>query len=436
MISNPTVKKFIKTFTIGAGHVRSFVLPNIDKEKNMPQPIFKWGANNNFPDELDKKIEMSDNIESGLQSLTELAFGLGIQVYKNELVDGKIVKTPVIKGPAVDFIRNNNVAEEYLEKAFYNFFRYGNAFASLRRDMRGQVNGLFVYDAPWCRLEKVNQSSLLVENVYVSDQWNTVELRSLTEFSKYKKYVSKIANINRYNWESFFKNNKDQFVCWHIADYTPGTRYYGEAPWYPLLRNGIIETDKQTGERFKAYYNKSMSIMYHIEVLDAYIKHKCKGDESIDNQEKVIQDIQQKMDGYLVGSENSYSSIVTTMFRDASGEQQSAIKINVLKNPMDNNSTIKDTQLIASRINNALRIDDAIINSKISGSKEADSGSEKKNALNSHNTRMALIREKILFPLYMIKKINGWDADIEFGIKVTELESLDKNSTGQKTKLQ
>lgn len=426
-------------FVVALGEYVAKVLPNKEKDERLRQPIFPWGDNNQFPLELDDKIKNSDSIESGLQTLTELAYGMGIQPYIEKVVDGKISIEPVVSGPVVEWLEENNIREEYLEKAFYNFFRYGNVFPQLGFSKEGKCNLLVATDTPFCRMERVDTGSLLVENIYVSDQWSTNMLKNESDFKGLEKYLKKVPLINKTDWKNSIKklleSKKNNLLMWHIGDYTPGTRYYSEAPWFPLLNNGIVDTDKYTGQKMKAYYDKAMNLIYHIEINADYIKKKCNGDESLENQEKVLNEIHETIDTNLVGAENAFSSIITVFNNYMNGDAVSNVKIKVLDNPINNATVIKDMQSIAARINSALRIDDAIINAKTSGSMEADSGSEKKNALNSHNTRMTLTRDKILFPLYIIKHINQWDPNIKFGIKTTQLTSLDKNPTGSQQKL-
>lgn len=415
-------------------------LPNKQNDnKFIGYLYYPWGADNQFPYYIDQMLKPSDSMESALQTLTELSYGMGVQVYRKKVDNGKLVKEPIVNGPAVEFLEKNNITEEYLEKAFYNFHRYGNAFPQFRLD-KNKITGLFCSDSPWCRLEKVNPRNSLIEHVFISDQWNTTEFRNAKGVidKKYEEYFTKLKLINRYTWENDIKRlmKSDNFVMWHIADYTPGERYYGCAPWFPILDNGILETDALTGLKLKAYYDKAMNITYHFEVSSEYLLQLCDGDTSPENQRKIRDKIQETLDTQLSGAENSYTSILTTMIRDPrTQEMMSNLRIKVLDNPITNSSIIKDTQLVASRIKNATRLDDALVNAKTTGSLEADSGSEKKSAMDTTNLRMTLLRNKILFPLYMIKHINGWDADIEFGIITKQLETLDKNPTGSATKL-
>jgi len=424
-------------FVTALGNLALKVLPNKEKDDKLRQPIFPWGENNQFPYELDEKIKNSDSIESGLQTLTELAYGLGIQPYKEVVVDGEISIEPIVSGPVVEWLEENNIGEEYLEKAFYNFFRYGNVFPQLGFSKDGKCNLLVATDTPFCRMERVDPSTRTIKNIHVSDQWQTNCLKNAADFDKLKNYLKKVPLINKNDWKTSIAelSKSNNLLMWHIGDYTPGTRYYADAPWFPLLNNGIVDTDKYTGQKMKAYYDKAMNLIYHIEINQDYIVQKCDGDNSIENQEKVLSEIHESIDDNLVGAENAFSSIITTFYKSIGGDPVSNVKINVLENPINNSTVIKDMQSIAARINSALRIDDAIINAKTSGSFEADSGSEKKNAMNSHNARMALLRHKILFPLTIIKHVNKWDQNIKFGIKTTEIKSLDKNPTGSQQKL-
>ena len=43
------------------------------------------------------------------------------------------------------------------------------------------------------------------------------------------------------------------------------------------------------------------------------------------------------------------------------------------------------------------------------------------------------LRDMMLLPLYLAKEINGWDKNIEFGVKNIMLTTLDKNTGSEKS---
>lgn len=400
--------------------------------------IAPWGDSNNFPAELDAKIAFSENFETAFQTLSEFAYGLGIKTYKKELIDGEVSMKPYIFPEWEEWKIQYSFNEEYLEKAFYNFVRYANVFVEFSMGSDNKIKRLFVKDAPWCRVSNLDNTGT-IKNLYLSASWS--KYRNPTEADvnalKTKNLIDIIPLIDRKNPFEFLANVKQGTSCaWHIKDYSPGDPYYGKSPWYPLLNNGWLELSKELPSKIKSYYQNQIVIAKHIEINTEYLEKKYSDWNTLtpEQRELKLKELQAQIDEALSGSEDAYKSI-HSQFIVVQGKEIPALKISNIENSQKDNSIIKDSQHLASIIQSALRIDDALVNGKNTGSKEADAGSEKRSAHNLLEIRTQLFRDKILYPLVLLQKHNKWDETMVFDFDAEMLTTTDISKTGtvQKT---
>lgn len=400
--------------------------------------IAPWGESNNFPEEIDGSIAFSDNFETSFQTLSEFAYGLGLKTYKKEIIDGEVSYKPYIFEEFEQWKVQYSFNEEYLEKAFYNFVRYANVFVEFSIDSSKKISRIFVKDAPWCRISSYNEKGE-IPFLYVSAQWKKYRKPTEADVNSLKtdKLLDIIPMINRKNPIDFFNTTAKQGTsyAWHIKDYSPGDPYYGKSPWYPLLTNGWLQLAKELPAKIKAFYENQIVLAKHIQINSDYLEKKFTdwGKKSPDEKEKALTDMQNKIDEALSGTDNSYKS-VHSQFRMVNGKEEPMLKISNIENSNNDMSIIKDSQHLASIIQSALRLDDALVNGKNTGSKEADAGSEKRGALNLLDIRLQLLRDKILYPLELLKIVNKWDPTMHFEFESEMMTTTDISKTGTITK--
>jgi len=401
--------------------------------------IADWGTSNNFPLELDDKIKFSENFETGFQDLTEMTYALGLTTYKRVLDEEKGVwKIVPWYFPEFDaFVKSYSFNEEYLEKAIYSFYRYANTFVEFVVDKDGKVLRLFVQDAPFCRVSTLNPQTGVSDWAFTFANWKKYRLATEstidTLLKDSKKLLNRIRMINRKDPINFIKNNASKYtnMLWHIKDYSPGDVYYGKSPWYPILDNGWLDLSKSLPSAIKNSYANEMSISKHVEYDLKYFEDNIPNYKNLgkSEQKKAKEAFQKSIEDHLIGEGNE-NKVVFTPFQYINGDKKSAIIINDIKNTSKNNTSINDSYHLNATIKNALRMDDSLTNSKNTGSKEADSGSEKKQASNLLQLRVQLLRDKLIYPMEMIKQLNNWDKDMIFGFNSQMMVSTDIAKTG------
>jgi hypothetical protein len=429
-------KRTIKNY-IGTAPASTETEPTLESQLALQTPVAPWGKSNNFPKEIDDKLKKSTSMESGFQTLTEFSAGIQLNTYFRETdSEGKSVRYQVYYQPFEEFRESYPFEEVYLQRAFYNFWRYANAFVELSLDANNKIVRLFSKDSPWCRLSTINPKIGLSEHLYISAQWPTAGLSKIDQGTLDRLMKSKLMDqiplIDYRNPIEYIKKSKPNRLAWHIKDYSPGNPYYGQSSWYPILENGWIDVEANAPKLLKSYYDNLITIARHIELNEDWVKSEIEDFDNLADKDKIdaITKIQEGVEEHLTGSGNAFKTLFTMFRYGQQGAIENQIKINDISNPIREANVIADLKYASSIVQQALRIDDSLTGNKTTGSLEADAGSEKRHAGNLLNARLAMVRKQILYPLIMMKNVNEWDPRLEFQLEWDVLVTADKSLSG------
>lgn len=414
------------------------------KELHIPLKgtVAKWGDDNLFPDFLDTQISKSIDLEAGIQTQAEFAYGQRVATYIEEMgTDGNLIRKEVIDPDFEAWKEKYNFNEMYLQRAEYNYFRYANVFIEFSFDDKGQITHLFTKDAPYCRISTLNPETGVSDYLYQSAQWNSsMVLDGDAAAAAYikKGLLSRFPLIDNRNPIGFIEkrkadNKKTIILGYHIKDYSPGDAYYGKSSWYPLLNNEWLRIAAKAPALIEAYYSNGVTVRNIIKMNMDYFESTIEGwnDLDITEKQKHIEDVQMSIEENLTGPDKAFKTLVIQYARGQNNEVEYQYEIQTLDNPNKDSTILSDIQHISSVINKALRLDSSLVGGKADGSKEADAGSEKRVASNLLQQRNEVVNQQILYPLTIVKHINGWDKRLKFGMVTERHETLDKNPAGK-----
>ncbi len=398
--------------------------------------VAKWGPLNLFPIDLDNKIALSAELEAGIQTLTEFTYGNRIATYIEEKgPNGQLIRKEVVSDEFELWKEKYNFNEIYYQRAIYNFFRYANVFIEFSFD-EDKISHLFTKDAPYCRISTIDPKKGLSHWMYQSSEWgNTMNVTNEEAALGYIKSgdLSRIPLIDARNPIEFIKKReKNILLGYHIKDYSPGSAYYGQSPWYPLLNNEWLDIAAKAPAMIKAYYENLITVARHVEINSEYISSVIQGHTPNSEEAKtILTDLQKSIEANLTGADKAFKTIFSQFGYDQVGKEISQYKITTLENPNKDSSILKDIQHVNSVIASTLRLDSSLIGGRSDGSKEADAGSEKRQASNLLQQRQEMVRQQILYPLTIVKHVNQWDSRIRFGVVTNQLETTDYAPDGK-----
>ncbi len=388
-----------------------------------------WGEDNLFPQNVIADAEFSTLIQPTLEWKASALFGGGIQYgFKEVKPDGTIKRTPKIDDPIVnEFFRRTNI-NRYLRESITDLYWFYNPFPSvmMSRD-RKNVAMLKRNDASFCRWQKQNPNTGLIDNCYLSARWNFGSGTS-------SEFVTQIPTIDPYFDPAYTVRQRDEFqYIYPLSFPTPGKTYYSLAAWNTIRTSKWFELMKQIPIFKNAIIENQASIKYHIEIYTWWWEWKYPDWQSLGKEEKrKLREAELKnFNDVLTGSANAGKTLMTAARID-NGEVKPGWKITAIDNKIMSGSYIEDSQEGSTHFLYALGVDPTLIGQAPGKGMGAGSGSDKRVAFNLYLQNCHMHESIILEPLYFVRDYNHWDPNYEFWFEHDPILTQDKVSDAPK----
>ncbi len=400
--------------------------------------IASWGKNNDYPQQVIKEVNKNGTATSAIRFLRKAHYGNGLVLMRNDVSDSgkkdpKVVPISELadineffrKSQMKRFWKETIIDLEWFSIAFPEYI-LSNNYATINRVKRQK--------AAWCRFEMMDETSGLVENVYISEKFGKGSSVDVTS-----EFVEKIPLIDSY-WSAdevrqYCQINKITKFIRPIFYPLLDEAYYPESEWHAILKSGWLDVANSVPALKKALFNNQMTIKFLIEIDEQYYKNiyaeewsKKKVEERI----KIRTDLVDSINDGLVGNDKAGKSIQSMMYTDSTGKQVSAIKITAIDDKLKDGIYLPEAAAANSEILVATGVDAPLIGGAgiPGGSLGAGSGSDKREAFLIHQALCKTNRETTLEIFEFIQDYNGWDNTIIPGFENTILTTLDKNPTG------
>lgn len=407
----------------------------IHTEDKTSGEIASWGKNNDFPQQLMRKIRLNGAALSGLRVSRKAHYGSGFILAQEEHDDKgkrKILQKCFHEFPAINqFWKRNQMKRfwretitdlEYLSIAFPEYV-LSNDFKTITRIKRQKSAD--------CRFELVDEDSGYIKNVHISTRWaDGVSLDS--------KHVIKVPLIDSY-WcadevKAYCKAHKIYNFIRPIFYPLVDENYYPKSEWHSVVNSGWLDIANSIPKFKKAFLERQLNIKFLIEVSEEYFERKYRDDwdNFTAERRKEIQDqFVEELDSALRDPEKAGSSIMSVVYKDDDGKQLPGLKVTTVDNKLQDGAYLDDTSAGNQEILTAIGVDPSLIGAGIPGGKlGAGSGSDKREAWFILSALMKTNRETTLEPFEFIQEYNGWDETLIGGFEDTVLTTLDQNPTG------
>lgn len=398
--------------------------------------IASWGPNNDYPQKILKAIKSSGSGSSALRFLRKAHYGSGI-ILINNTPDENGKKAPklvdILKYPEINtFFKTSQVPRFFKEIiADMEWFSIGFPEYILSNNFK-TINRVKRHQTAWCRFEIMNEENGLVENVYISEKFGK---ESVSEDSP---FVSKVPLIDSY-WSpeevrAYCQANKIYKFIRPVFYPLIDEAYYPQAEWHSVVNNGWLDVANSIPEYKKAMFENQAAIKYMVEVDERYFEQiygNSWKDYTVEERQKIRQDLIDGINEGLVTTKNAGKSIQSMMFADEKGVQTSALKISSPDDKLKDGVYLPEAEAANSEILFAMGVDPSLIGAGIPGGKlGAGSGSDKNAAFNILQALKKTDRETVLEIYDFVAGYNQWDETISANFENTVLTTLDKNPTG------
>lgn len=408
--------------------------------------VVPWGEDNNLPQLIIASCEKSTDLSTGLLFNALAGYGEGIIpvriTYDNK---GKKTVIPVMDNVEInDFFEYNDI-NGYLLEQLIDMNYFFNVFPEiiLNQDKPGsrKVVELNHKEAAFSRWSEMDKTTGQVKYHLYSNKWvgGTMDKKDVTVTEVLHSrhpipdLLMRIGRNKRLNGKT-----KDDKVFRYIVPVsfpTPGRTYYQKPPWYSLIESGWYDFAIAIPEFKKYLIQNGMTIRYIIYLSDDYFPDifSREGIKDADAQTARIKKEYTDLNKFITGLKNSGKSMVSFYKTNPDGTKRYRFEIKAVENQFKGGEYLEDSGEVSNMIAYTLGVHPSIIGAQ-PGKNSSFSGTDKRELFTIKQSLLKPIRDRLLRPLYLVKAINKWPADIFFAIPNIELTTLDKNKSGVQTK--
>jgi hypothetical protein len=359
-----------------------------------------------------------------LETKRQFVIGGGITLYK-EVIDDKGKKQIFLldknKYPEIkDFIDYNDL-NEVKSNQCDDLLWFGNYFEQNTTKGRGKstkILDVIHVDATTCRSGKKDIQTGVVPNFFLCDeQW------SKARFNEKEPSKGNVERLEAFNNKMLIpKMGKALF---HGKGYSAGFPYYPKPAWHGLLE-WMRLSNKIPAWHLNGIEN-GYHIKYHIKIPLSYFDKFPVGER-----EKRKTDLRENMNDWLSGVKNVQKAFVSYKIQNGvATDEWDIVPIEAMLHDEAFTTLYDQTQLT---ITSGHGVHPALAGIQIPN--KLSNASEQRIAyLIYMSLKTNDIRQQLLKPLYLYKKINGWADEVMFGFENIEVTTLDVNPTGSQTVL-
>lgn len=409
------------------GKIQKVKIPGSD----LSPEIMYWGAKNDLPQLYEALLTENNVVPVLMHRKRDIFVSDGLFAYRKNRItnpDGstKTVMEEVDMPPeAADFFEQIDI-DQYLLKSTGELVKHSlfvPEFIRFKRDRK--IKLVQVHECKYVRSGKKNDDGK-VTDWYWSGHWTKTT----------DKEAKRIVQLPVYAGE---EARQPKFVV-PIGDYFLNDGYYP----IPVWRGGKdwIELSNMIPEFHINNILNGYSIRFHVKIPTGYFLdyeryNACTTDEERDackaDEQKAEQDFMNDVNEFLAGLDNAGRALFTKFeYEQATGKVYPGIEIVPI------NYDMKDSALLELfKASNTANVSNQAMNPSLAnidmGGKLFGSGTEVRNAyLLFLITSTPQVRRMAMKPINMVKKINGWPADIYYGIRDFELAPLNEDKSGMK----
>lgn len=404
--------------------------------------VVPWGENNDLPNQILKKIEVSELVSANVFFNTLVAYGHGIEygeIVKDE--KGMVSLKAVVNKEIDEFFENNDILG-YLFEQFTDIQTFFNSYCELifNTDQDGRRKVVAIQSKQTCfsRLEEMNPKTGIIEHHFYSSKWDDnasekdiIATPMLNNFDTLRDAMIRAGKMP--NAKGVKKDLKEPSYIISLNIPAPGRVYYSRPNWWAIFESGWYDFAIAI-PTFKKYMMKNQaSIKYHIQ-LDANYFNDIFLEENIDTDAKKKARMQKEFkafNDFLSNPENTNKSVISYIKYSVDGKEQPKVKITVIDNPKVGGEYIEDSEEASNIISYAMGIHQSLFGTSPNKNKTIN-GTEARELFIIKQALQKAIRDRVLKPFYIIKKLNGWPDNIGFAISNLELTTLDKGTGSEK----
>lgn len=411
---------------------------DIGKVAKVPRPgggesveIMRWGKHNDLPQQRERLVSDNNIVPSLISKKRDILCGAGLYVFTERfeaLPEGGMKKiTEEMEMPAEikDWLEMTEY-ESVLEASANELMKHSLMIPEFIREKgsRVKIASVEIKECKWMRAARKDDKGK-IPKWYWSGHWGP------SKDNKDQMSKAKTIEIPVYAGESA----KQLRFCKAYGDFLFSDGYYPIPAWWGGW--DWVELANCIPEFHRNNLLHGYNIRWHIKIpADYFLDYEAYNNADDEGRKKVLKTAEAKEQQFvddinkvLAGSANAGKTVITKKRIDEIGKEYPGIEITPLQYDM------KDEALLALfDKSNTANISAQGLHPTLAGVEtqgKLSSGTEIRNAylmwliINANGPR-----RKMLEPLRLVQKINGWDPKLKFGIRDFELTALSTDPSG------
>ena len=408
------------------------------KDKNI-RGVVPWGETNDLPQQIMKQIYESPVASSGLQFNISMGYGDGI-AYGRWITDSKGKKKfqEITDNKEINEFFDDNDINNYLLEQVNDISFFYNIFPEIVLSKSGKIVELHHKEASFSRWGEMNPDTGLIDHHFYSARWAKSPQADEIDITPVLSPWNTVKDLKVRMGIIPDKNGRKRTATHYrfiipVSLPTPGRNYYQKPYWFSIIESGWLEYSKKIPEFKNALLDNQMFIKYHVELSDDYFDKifKAEGINEPKAQQERIKKEYQDLNNFLGKVKNTGKSVISFIRYSADGKELRRMKINVIDNKTQSGEYVEDSEEASNIISYAMGVHPSLIGSS-PGKNKTISGSEARELFIIKQALMKPVRDRLLRPLYIIKRFNGWPEDIHFTIPNIVLTTLDRGTGSEK----
>lgn len=401
--------------------------------------VAPWGVENDLPQQVMAKIDAAEIVGTNANFNWKVAYGLGpklVEVIRDPETNRVKDFKEVIEGEAYDWYMRNNVPL-LLQEIMTDLSYFGNAFPLLiagdRQPNGGRkgIKGIVHREAMFSRWG-LTKKNLINRHLYCA-KWD----ESPTADEIQDSYV-----IDEYNAVADINNRlllgKDTRMCFPIYITSPGRPYYSYPNWWSIFRSGWYDQLTSIPALKKAILKHNLGVRHIIYIADEYFKEKEEllaiDKDNHKGRKELYDEVVKQLCEQVTGEENAGKAVVSKMKMMPSGNGASFEKlmtVDTIKNDISGGEYLTDYETGANIISYAMDVHPSLIGA---------TPGKNSNSLSGSNIReIFIMKQSLSKPMAylalqwwpVVRKINGWNNNLEIMIQDSLFTTLDQSKSGE-----
>ena len=407
--------------------------PGLDPVFTQEGKVAPWGTDNDLPAHLLENIRKNDVVGANLQFNQLSGYGLGIKPMIRIAENGKVVGYEECADEEVLRFFEDNDIDGYFMEQINDMMTFFNVFPEIIVNPKGnRIVSLCHLEAAFSRWGAMEENDQEIRWHYYN-QWEGGTVKGkLTRTPVLSRYFT----YDRLK-EAVARPNARRFVL-QVGMPTAGHTYYSRPNWWSIFQSGWYDLSVLLPKFKTALIKNHLAVRYVVYISDSYWTEMARLRNISGNleKEKAMRDeITKGLIDFLSDENTKGGTLISTRKFAPSGSgtlEDKYIQIESIESAIKGGEFIEDAEEASNIISYAMGVHPNLNGATPGKSKGSLGGSDKRELFMIKQAMMRPYRDRLLKPLSLIKRFNGWNKDIVFAVPDVEFPTLDVDKSGKR----